>query len=368
MMDEDQMPRRWTVSDGLEVDLDGPFVIFADGTFAAVDGDYACGVLPQAQTRAVPLSSLDAALGAIAEDEDGTSHVDTWIIDTDPPNRVYEVEPMEGVALHTGGQGELCALIDIGLPRFIDEEFEARVPDLLTPMMARVEGRAKAPFHPPDVFFSNGDFVVMVEFVGMSGRSVGELLDLALAVQAFLRAARTGDLNRAVARDLLRAGHFDALLGQPESDWLEVKSQLWRLNTDSGKAEAAKDLSALANATGGLVVIPARTSGEGGQDVIAEVKALPLDGFSETQLRDTIAQWTFPPLQGIEVDVVDAGSGRGQVLIMVPAHLPGDWPHLVVGDEQSAFPAASVAAYVRDGDRNRALTAAQLHKLMRTAG
>jgi hypothetical protein len=361
----EEEPRRRPVIDGLEVDLDGPYVIFEDGSRAGVDGDLDCGVLPEARIRPLPLTGLDAALGAIVEDEAAHWRIDTWVVDTDPPNRIYDVEPLEGLVLYTAGQGELCALISIGLPRDIDEEFEGRVASLLAPMMARVAGRAKAPLHPSDAFFDSGDFVVMVEFSQMSGRTVGELLDVALAVQAFLKAARTGRFNRTVARDLLRAGHFPALLGQPENVWLEAKDQSWDLSTDAGKAEAAKDLSALANTSGGLFVIPAKTSGDAGEDVITEVKTMPADRFSETQLRDTIAKWTFPPLPGIEVDVVEAGPGRIQVLVAVRPHRSEDWPHLVVGDEDAAFSSAAVAAYVRDGAKNRALSAAELHQLMR---
>lgn len=366
-MTEDE-PRRRPIIDGLEVDLDGSYVIFGDGSSAGVDGDYACGVLPEAQIRPLPLTGLDAALGAIVEDEGADWGTDIWVVDTDPPNRIYDVEAIDGLALCTANQGGLCALISIGLPRYVDEEFEGRVADLLAPMMARVAGSAKAPFHPPDAFFDSGDFIVMVEFNQMSGRTVGELLDVALAVQAFLKAARAGEFNRTVARDLLRAGHFRALLGQPENVWLEAKDQSWDLGTDSGKAEAAKDLSALANAAGGLVVMPARTSGHAGEDVITEVKAMPADRFSETQLRDTIARWIFPPLPAVEIDVIDAGDERVQVVIAVPTHRPQDWPHLVVGDENAAFSRAAVAGFVRDGAKNRALSAPELHQLMRGGG
>lgn len=349
------------IRDSLEIDLDGPYVLFPDGAVGAVNGDYDCGVLPETQVRLVPLAALDAALGAIAESE----MMDTWVIDTDPPDRAYEVEPMEGVAFYTQGEGDLCALIDLNLPRYVDEALEARVDDLLAPMMERLGARASAPSpSTPDRFFSSGDYIVRVEFTQMSEKTAGDLLDMALAVQAFLKAARNGKLTKAVARDLLRSGHFATLIGQPESDWLEAKNQLWDLSTDRGKAEAAKDLSAFANADGGLIVVPAKTASEAGRDVIVEVKELPLDRLSETQVRDTIAQWTFPPLRDVEIDVIDTGNGRGQVIIAVPSHRAEDWPHLVIAPPGAAFEAAAIAAYVRDGDKNRALTAAQLHRLM----
>jgi hypothetical protein len=362
-MTEPEEPRRRPVSDGLEVDLDGPYVIFDGKERAGVDGDYDCGVLPEASIRPLELAALDAALGMIAEDT-GDRLIDTWVIDTDPPTRTYDVEMLEGIALHTGGQGELCALIDIELPRYIDEEFEARVPELLEPMMARLGAEAKAPFHSTGIF-TDGNFIVMVEIPKMSGKRVADLLDLALDVQALLRAARKGEFDRGVARDLLRAGHVHVLVGKAENQWLEVKSQMWPLDTPAGKAEAAKDLSALANAGGGILVIPARSSSEAGQDVITEVKAIPLNLFNELQLRDTLADWTFPPLQGLEIDIVERVQGRGVIVLNVPPCRDQDWPHLVVGDDDAAFPSAAVSAYYRDGDKNRSLSAAEFHSLIR---
>jgi hypothetical protein len=357
----DSEPREWRLGDGVRVDLDGPYVVFSDGASAGVDGDYDAGVLPETQVRAVRLATLDAALGMIAEDT-APHPVDVWFIDTDPPNRAYDVEPLPGVVLHTGGEGELCALVDIGLPRHVDEEFEARVESLLRPMVGRLGARVEAPFYAPSNF--SDDFVVMVEFESMSEKSGGDLLDLAVAARAFLVAARAGEFNQDVAHGLVASGRPEVLLGQAESNWLEAKSQPWDLGSPSGKAEAAKDLSALANAEGGLIVIPAKTTKEGDRDVLSRVSEMPLDRFSATQLRDILAAWTFPPLRGVEIEIVDQGEGRGQILISVPAHRSEDWPHLVISDDKAAFPSSAVAAYVRDGDTNRALSAPRLHRLM----
>ncbi|MBJ7520173.1 MAG: hypothetical protein JHC84_10795 [Solirubrobacteraceae bacterium] len=54
-----------------------------------------------------------------------------------------------------------------------------------------------------------------------------------------------------------------------------------------------------------------------------------------------------------------------RLVVPVGAHRPDNWPHLVVGDPESEFPVQSISAWVRDGDRNRALTAPELHARMR---
>lgn len=57
----------------------------------------------------------------------------------------------------------------------------------------------------------------------------------------------------------------------------------------------------------------------------------------------------------------DEDAARGTIVISVASCSQECWPHLVVGDPGSAFPSKAVAAYVRDGDRNRAITASEIH-------
>src|SRR4051812_40225445 len=111
-IDDDEL-RRWPISDDLTVDLDGPYVIFRDGSSAGIDSDYDLGVLPEAAIRRLKITELGTALLAIDGRDDDEYPVDGWLIDTDPPNRIYDVEPLDGVMLHSGGRGGLAALIDI---------------------------------------------------------------------------------------------------------------------------------------------------------------------------------------------------------------------------------------------------------------
>lgn len=53
----------------------------------------------------------------------------------------------------------------------------------------------------------------------------------------------------------LLVGQFDALIGLPESEWLEAKPSPYVLDTTKQKLELAKDVSALANAVGGVLVL-----------------------------------------------------------------------------------------------------------------
>ena len=92
---------------------------------------------------------------------------------------------------------------------------------------------------------------------------------------------------------------------------------------------------------------------------------MPVDRIDITQVRDVLRQWVFPPLPDLVTEVVGTAEGRGCLVVAVGAHRPENWPHLVVGDPDSEFSVQAVSAWVRDGDRNRALTAPELHALMR---
>jgi hypothetical protein len=125
---------------------------------------------------------------------------------------------------------------------------------------------------------------------------------------------------------------------QPESQWLDAKQQPWRLGTPEGNAELAKDLSAMANAQGGLILIPARTTMASGREIIDSVGDLPGDLVGIKQIRDVLKQWVFPPLPDLVTELVPTREGRGRLVVAVGAHRPDNSPHLVVGTPQVSFP------------------------------
>src|SRR5579863_4430710 len=55
--------------------------------------------------------------------------------------------------------------------------------------------------------------------------------------------------------DKLAAKEFEALIGVAESVWLDAKKSPYMLDTPKQKLELAKDVTAMANAAGGVIVI-----------------------------------------------------------------------------------------------------------------
>jgi len=58
---------------------------------------------------------------------------------------------------------------------------------------------------------------------------------------------------------VLEDGAFERLKGSPENLEVEFKREPYRLDQENQKFELAKDVSALANAAGGIIVIGVRT-------------------------------------------------------------------------------------------------------------
>ena len=99
-------------------------------------------------------------------------------------------------------------------------------------------------------------------------------------------------------------GRFDDLVGAVETVDFEFKLTPYRLDEDHQKRELVKDVSGLANADGGLILLGAKalqspsavpTYGE----EIEELCPFPAVRFSEKQYRDVLASWIYPPITDV---------------------------------------------------------------------
>lgn len=345
----------------LWVDLRSHSIRFPGGDYAAENGDYAVGVVPEAAVGAQPLHDLAEAFGLLSDlVTDGAP--EGWFLEVDPPDRRFELELHDGVVLESYGFDALYATVSIGLQRYFDEDFENEIDTIVEPML-RYAGASHRISFVSQLF--EDEVVVMVRLNGVAGKTGADLIALADDVRALLSAARSGKVDQRVALNLVLGGHAASLIGQPESQWLDAKEQPWHLGTPTGNAELAKDLSAMANAQGGLILIPARTTATSGREILESVGDLPAEVVDIKQIRDVLKQWVFPPLPDLVTELVATSEGRGRLVVAVGAHRPDNWPHLVVGDPSQQLSKHAVAAWVRDGDSNRALTAPELHVLMR---
>jgi hypothetical protein len=110
-------------------------------------------------------------------------------------------------------------------------------------------------------------------------------------------------LDRDFVISELQNGRFDELVGEFENEWLECKGQPYDLTREDQKLELAKDITGLANAGGGLLLLGYSTkrSDIHGEDQIHEVRAFPDDRFNQSQYDSAIKSWIYPPIDGLEL-------------------------------------------------------------------
>ena len=165
------------------------------------------------------------------------------------------------------------------------------------------------------------------------GRTVGDALDIGHEVERLLQAAYSNgaQLTASTVADLLRTGHGDVLAGQPENDWLDVKSRRYGLGDDYGKLQLAKDVASFANAGGGVIAIglSSRRTREG--ETIGPLRPVDITDVSIAQYRAVLRDWLHPRLSGVRMDVVAGASTRdkGIVVIEIPAQSPAALPFIV---------------------------------------
>lgn len=130
-------------------------------------------------------------------------------------------------------------------------------------------------------------------------------------------------MTRAEVLDVLATGNFEQLVGLAETIDVEFKGQPYQIaDHDSQKFELAKDVSALANASGGVIVIGVQTErdNEASVDVAAELRPLALGLVDEQQYEGILSDMIYPRLREVQVrfhsSAVD--NDRGLVSIDVP--------------------------------------------------
>ena len=178
-------------------------------------------------------------------------------------------------------------------------------------------------------------------------------------------------MTRTEALAILESGNFDSFVGVPETLEVEFKDQPYQLDHDNQKFELAKDVSAFANAAGGVLVIGARTSRDdrAAVDTVSELRLLHRDLVATEQYEDTIAGRIYPTLGQLSVRFYPtaANSDRGLVAIDVPPQQEIDRYFLVQrpiseGDDRS--PGWLVGIAVRGVGRVEVREVAEIHTLV----
>jgi hypothetical protein len=121
---------------------------------------------------------------------------------------------------------------------------------------------------------------------------------------------------------------FDRLLDTPESDTIDFKTTRYELDQPRGRWELAKDVTAFANARGGVIVLGVETQ-RNPNDVVERASAIrPLRKrlVNTDQCRDVIAGWIHPMVRDFRCHWFspDPAVDEGLLLLEVPAQREED--------------------------------------------
>src|SRR2546423_1265356 len=112
----------------------------------------------------------------------------------------------------------------------------------------------------------------------------------------------------------LEARDFDSLIGIAESVWLDAKETPYPLDTLKQKLELAKDVSALANAGGGVIVIGFDTSRDAltAGERISRVCPFPLTLVNADQYINILGALVHPPPTDVQILLFENSNHDGK--------------------------------------------------------
>jgi len=110
-------------------------------------------------------------------------------------------------------------------------------------------------------------------------------------------------IGRGELESILASGDFSRLLGVSETSWLEFKRDPYHLADDRNKQELAKDVTALANADGGIILLGVATTREAAHlgDEVKEIHPFTESLVNPEQYHQILSTWVYPGLFQVEI-------------------------------------------------------------------
>jgi hypothetical protein len=214
--------------------------------------------------------------------------------------------------------------------------------------------------------FPPGSFVLHTS-IGFNTRerTLQQLYDVGQDAEALFGAMHGGQLTRETAGDLIRSGHANVLIGQPEGHWLEVKRQHYDLRVDAGKIKLAESVSRFCNAEDGGLVIYGMASKKVPNDVIRRICPLPRDKGMVGRYRRVLQDHLHPPPDNLRIEAVDVPDDGMLILIDVPPQPEELKPFLVHGAVVDGKAEREFISIVRrQGDETVPITAPMIHSML----
>jgi len=177
-------------------------------------------------------------------------------------------------------------------------------------------------------------------------------------------------VTREQALAILDGGDFEPFVGEREDLELEFKGEPYQVEREAERFELAKDVCALANGAGGVIVIGVRTERreESPLDEATRIRAFRRELVDTARYEALIAERVYPALQGLRVEFKpnSVDGERGLVVVDVPPQAEADKLFLIlkpVSDGEST-PGWLVGIAVRSVGRVDVRRASDIHGLI----
>lgn len=170
----------------------------------------------------------------------------------------------------------------------------------------------------------------------------------------------------------LKEGRLDAFVNSFEWSKFECKASPYQLDSADQKFELAKDVSAMANVDGGVILIGARTAKAetGRTEIVTEISAFPPNTVDTSQMADVLREWLYPPLRDLQIAWYPRSDDRskGVVAILVPKAAEDLRPVLVVKGlkDTGRIRGNAFAVFERWQEETTYFNPEQLHALIRS--
>ncbi|GAB3141646.1 hypothetical protein [Marisediminicola antarctica] len=162
------------------------------------------------------------------------------------------------------------------------------------------------------------------------------LMDGAAAVADFLKATQGGPLDAIGVLNLLRGQHFNVLLGEKESEYLEVKTQMHPISApgdigEKAKIELAQDVARFANGQVDAILVIGYRETSGGDNAIGSLTPVADSVLDIPQINKVLDARIVPPVDGLIIETFPTSATQSVLAIYVPKQPSEMQPYLVHG-------------------------------------
>lgn len=340
---------------------DDRWVVLGERQSGGIDGEL---VLFREELESLTATDLRNALRADASRYEPTTSVAR--VAAVPRGYVEEYGPYEPVEFSWDGQGFVVTVSFS--TRWPDDGQEDTVVDsvarLVEPLLRRLRvGLVDVADDPWRTNVTELGMTVQFE-PPLRGRTVKQLFELGEDVLRLCTAFGEKQIARDTVADVVRGGGAHLLVGQPEGNWLDAKSQQYNLKETAGKLSLALAVARFCNAEdGGLIVIGAHARKVPGGEVITRVPGVEVTAGAAARYLQVLNQHLYPLPARLRIDVVEAGDGKSLIIIDVPPQAENAKPFLVHGAIRAdgVTEGAFISIVQRRGEGSVPITAPMIH-------